>query len=102
MSTKRKWTKEEEELLVKTVKANFHNLTSAFEEVANSTGRSKKAVRLHWYNKTRLTSTCFVAVSQDTKMRNSKNYVPNCGHTKTPSTSNKTLWEKLKALLEWK
>lgn len=98
----KKWTKEEEELLVKTVKANFHNLAEAFREVASQTGRSEKAVTLHWYRKTRLSATCFVAVSQESKMNNSKNYVPECGHTKTPSASNKPIWEKIKSLLGWR
>lgn len=102
MSTKRKWTKEEEELLVKTVKANFHNLAEAFRKVSEQTGRSKDAVCHHWYYKTRLNSTCFIAISKDNKMHNGKNYVPDCGHNTSPTTSNKTLWGKIKALLGYK
>lgn len=98
----KKWTKEEEELLVKTVKANFHNLSKAFREVANQIGRSEYAVTLHWYRKTRLSATCFVAVSQESKIPNGKNYVPECGHTKTPNTSTKSLWERIKKLLKLK
>lgn len=98
----KKWTKEEEEFLVKTVKANFHNLSKAFREVASLIGRSEWAVAHRWYRKTRFSATCFVAVSQESKMNNSKNYVPECGHTKTPGTSNKTLWERIKRILKLK
>lgn len=98
----KKWTKEEEEFLVKTVKANFHNLSKAFREVASLIGRSEYAVALHWYRKTRLSATCFVAVSQRSKMSNGKNYVPECGHVNSPTSSNKSLWERIKRLLKLK
>lgn len=41
-------------------------------------------------------------ISQGKEFKNGKNYVPDCGHINPPTTSNKTLWEKLKALLGWK
>lgn len=102
MSTKKRWTKEEEEILVQAVKANPHNLSKAFREVAEKLGRTETAVNIQWYTKIRSRSICFVTVSQDKKFKNGKNYVPECGHINSPTPSNKTLWEKLKALLEWK
>lgn len=102
MSTKKKWTKEEEEILVQAVKANPHNLSKTFREVAEKLGRTEVAVRLQWYTKIKSRSICFVTVSQGKKFKNGKNYVPECGHINSPTPSNKTLWEKLKALLEWK
>lgn len=102
MTTKKKWTKEEEEILVQAVKANPHNLSKAFREVAEKLGKTESAVSKQWYNNTRVNSVCFVIVSQGKKFKNGKNYVPNCGHVKSPTSSNKTLWKKLKALLGWK
>lgn len=102
MSTRRKWTKEEEEILVQAVKANPHNLCKAFREAAERLHRTKSAVKIQWYTKTRVNSFCFVTVSQDKEFKNGKNYVPDCGHINSPAPSNKTLWEKLKALLGWK
>lgn len=102
MNTKKKWTKEEEEILVQAVKANPHNLSKTFREVAKKLGRTEVAVNLQWYTKIRSRSICFVTVSQGKKFKNGKNYVPECGHINSPTPSNKTLWEKLKALLEWK
>jgi hypothetical protein len=102
MSTRRKWTKEEEVILVQAVKANPHNLSKAFREVAEKLDRTDRAVSHQWYNKTRINSVCFITVSQNKKLKNGKNYVPNCRHNNPPTTSNKTLWEKLKTLLKWK
>lgn len=102
MITRKRWTKEEEEILVQAVKANPHNLSKAFREVAAQLDRTEAAVSRQWYTKTRLNSICFVTVSQGTEFKNGKNYVPMSGHTNTPSASNKTLWGKLKALLGWK
>lgn len=39
MTTRKRWTKEEEEILVQAVKANPHNLSKAFREVAEKLGR---------------------------------------------------------------
>ena len=102
MSTKKRWTEEEEKILVQAVKANPHNLSKAFREVAKKLGRTEGAVNIQWYTKIRSRSICFVTVSQGKKFKNGKNYVPECGHINSPTPSNKTLWEKLKALLEWK
>lgn len=102
MSIKRKWTKREEEILVQAVKANPHNLSRAFRIAAIKLDRTAGAVKIQWYTKTRTNSFCFVTISQDKEFKNGKNYVPMSRHTKTPNVSNKTLWEKLKALLGWR
>lgn len=102
MSTKKRWTKEEEKILVQAVKANPHNLSKAFREVAEKLGRTERAISGQWYTKTRVNSLCFVTVSQGKEFKNGKNYVPDCGHVNSPTPSSKTLWEKLKVLLGWK
>ena len=102
MSTKKRWTEEEEKIKVKAMKANQHKITKTFRKVAKKLGRTEAAVSIQWYTKTRNSSVCFVTISQGKKFKNGKNYVPNCKHINSPTPSNKTLWEKLKALLEWK
>jgi aspartyl aminopeptidase len=102
MKRKNGWTKEEEEILVQAIKANPQNLREAFREVAIKLDRSVDAVKQRWYTKTRLTSVCFITVSQETKFKNGKHFVPNSGHVNSPDTSNKPLWARIKALLGWK
>ena len=74
MSTKKKWTEEEEEILVQAVKANPHNLSKTFREIAEKLDRTEVAVKIQWYTKTRSRSICFVTVSQGKKFKNGKNY----------------------------
>lgn len=52
--TNRKWTNEENEVLLRYVKANVNNLNRSFYMVAEhlteaGTPRTKKAVAAHWY-----------------------------------------------------
>lgn len=90
---------EEEEIIVKAIKANPHNLSEAFREAAKKLGRTENAVSYRWYTKTRLNSVCFITVSQSKEFKNGKNYIPNSGHINSPTSLSKTLWEKIKTLL---
>lgn len=47
--TNRKWTKEEEDILVQAVQANPHNLKQCFREVSKKIGRSESGITYHWY-----------------------------------------------------
>jgi hypothetical protein len=101
MSTKRKWTKEEEEILVQAVKANPHNLAKAFREAAEQLGRTEGSVEIRWYGKLKKTSLCFVTISSNKQLKNGKNYDSELGHTNTPTKTSKTLWGKIKTLFNW-
>lgn len=50
--TNRKWTEEEEELLLRQVRAFPQNLKKCFLIVSEITDRSPKAVTAHWYTVT--------------------------------------------------
>lgn len=101
MSTKKRWTKEEEEILVQAVKANPHNLAKTFREVAEQLGRTEGSVEFRWYDKLKKASLCFVTISSNNQLRNGKNYDSELGHTNTPTKTSKTLWEKIKTLFNW-
>lgn len=50
MSTKRRWTNDEEQVIISKVKANPNNLQKAFREASlELQGRTANAIRLHWY-----------------------------------------------------
>lgn len=102
MTTKKKWTKEEENILSQAVKANPQNLCKAFKEAAEKLDRTEGAIKLRWYTKTKHNSICFITISQEKKIKNGKTYNPDSKHINSPTSSNKTLWVKLKALLGWK
>ena len=102
MSTRKRWTNEEDEMLVQAIKANPHNLHVAFNLVAVKTGRTKDTVRIRWYEVVRHKSYCFLTISRDKKMYNSKTYSPESGHTKAPKETSISLWRRIKVALGWK
>ena len=71
----RKWTAEEEDKLLRQVRAFPQNLTRCFLIVSESIGRSPQAVANHWYTvvSKKPDSTCFFIVSPKHASRNKKN-----------------------------
>ena len=97
MTARKRWTKEEEEILVQAVKANPHNLEEAFRKVAKEIGRTQNAVHHKWYIKMKHNSRCFITISSEKQMINGKNYTNR--NSSSPVDTIKTLWEKLKNLI---
>lgn len=96
---KRRWTDEEDKILVQAIKRYPHNLSWAFRKVAKETDRTESAVSYRWYNVTRLKSICFISYSQEEQLVNSKNYVSASGHKGKPNTVKSSLWKKILLLL---
>lgn len=71
----RKWTAEEEDRLLRQVRAFPQNLTKCFLIVSESIGRSPQAVANHWYTvvSKKPDSTCFFTTSPKHASRNRKN-----------------------------
>lgn len=53
MSARRKWTSNEEQVIISKIKANPSNLQRAFREASSELDRSPTAIELHWYIKTK-------------------------------------------------
>ena len=51
MSTLRRWTNDEEQVVISKVKANPNNLSKAFREASLEIGKSANNIRQHWYIK---------------------------------------------------
>ena len=49
MANNKKWTKEEEEILVQAIQANPHNISEALRTANATINRSFKACQFHWY-----------------------------------------------------
>lgn len=71
----RKWTAEEEDKLLRQVRAFPQNLTRCFLIVSESIGRTPQAVANHWYTvvSKKPDSTCFFIASPKHVSRNRKN-----------------------------
>ena len=91
MSTKKRWTKEEDEILVQAIKANPHNLSKAFREVSLKLERTETAINYRWYYVLKNKSVCFMTVSPNKTLSNGK-ISTNNKVDKTP----KTFWQKIK------
>lgn len=79
MSRGRKWTKEDEEILVQAIKANPYNITDACRSVSYQLDRSIRACYMHWYlvlspkHNTAKTGVSFIAVTTNSCYINRKN-----------------------------
>lgn len=51
MNTKRRWTNDEEQVIISKVKANPNNLAKAFREASLEIGRTVAAIEQYWYIK---------------------------------------------------
>lgn len=73
--TNRKWTEEEENLLIRQVRAFPQNLNKCFLMVAQNIDRTPSAVAGHWYTvvSKKPDSTCFFTASSKHVSRNRKN-----------------------------
>ena len=53
MRTLKRWTSDEEQVIISHVKANPNNLRKAFREASFEIGRSADCIKQHWYTKKR-------------------------------------------------
>lgn len=51
MSTRRRWTDDEEQVVISKVKANPNNLLKAFREASLEINRSAYSIKIRWYIK---------------------------------------------------
>lgn len=51
MSTHKRWTNDEDKVIISKVKANPNNLSKAFREASSEIDRSENCIRQHWYIK---------------------------------------------------
>lgn len=101
MTTKKRWTDEENNILVQAITANPHNIKKACRYAATKLeGRTPKACELHWYqviapvNNTTKFGVSFLAVGPKTIYKNRKN-----SGNSTVKPEKNTLWARIKKLI---
>lgn len=95
MVTRKRWTQQEERVLLNQVSRSPQNLQKAFEVAAEILGRTRAACEFRWYYilKHRENSVAFTLVSNKIATKNSKVG----GVTKKIK---KSLWDKIKELFK--
>lgn len=90
----KRWTEEEEQRLIRQVKAYPQNLSKCFLIVSEVINRNPKAIASHWYNVTskRNDVLCFFTASSKHISKNRKNGV---GVNNTPN-----IWQRLLAIIK--
>ena len=89
--TWKKWTKEDESIVLREIKKSPNNLKSAFRRAADKTGRTEHSVSIQWYRKLSKSSTVFMLVGQNTVNNNRKN-------SKNNSKIKTSIWTIIKKL----
>lgn len=71
----KRWTEDEEKVILAQVKANPQNLTRAFKLAAIKLGRTESSCSKHWYEalSKKDTNTCFLLLSKSRYKKNRKN-----------------------------
>lgn len=91
--TNRKWTEEEDNRLLRQVKAFPQNLNKCFLIVSEEIGRAPGAVANHWYTvvSKKPDSVCFFTASPKHVSRNRKNG--------KGVESNRSIWQRLMSVI---
>lgn len=72
MSQRRRWTSEEEQVLLSQVRQNPGNLAKAFRATSEIIGRNPHSIEQRWYGKVRHSEAVFMTISANAMSANSK------------------------------
>lgn len=104
MARSKKWTNEEDKVLVQLIEKYPHNLNKAFLMASGKLERTKSACQFRWYqhlgnpNSPKHSSVCFTILSKRKQMVDRKNYIE--GRSKRKPKNNKvSIWKKILNLL---
>lgn len=107
MARCKKWTKEEDKILVQAIKASPHNKWDAFKKASiKLEGRTIESCRNRWYYQLSneyskyYVGSLFTLIGHSSRLDNRTFYKESC-HV-TPTKSPKSLWDKIKKLLKLK
>lgn len=104
MKQYKRWTKEEDEILVQALKANPHNKAKVFKLVATKINRTVGAISYRWYNylsnpySKHYVGCMFTMLGHTSKMDN-RTISREPYHT-IPKPIKKGIWNKIKKLLK--
>lgn len=98
MTIKRRFTKEEDNLILSTVAENPHNLSKCFREIAIKINRDPKSIENRWYHylskkdSNDKTNTVFITVGKKSVNYNRKTAMEN---TQQPEKQRSGIWKTI-------
>lgn len=104
MKTRKRWTDEEDKVLVQLIEEYPQNLSNCFIMASERLERTKEACEFRWYgilsNPThpKYIGTAFMAISKKRRSTNRKNHMTNISKY-TPIKNKVSIWNKLLKLL---
>lgn len=94
MANNKKWSNDEEEVVISCVKESPENLKEAFTKASTMINRTPSAITTRWYdtisNNADKHSTCFMCISKRKYARNRKNVKKDI-----PAHTNNSIWGRL-------
>lgn len=99
MSNVRKWTNEEDKVLVQLIEENPHNLSKCFLAASVSLNRTPSACTFRWYGvlsnpeSPKYVGTSIITMSKNRRARNRKNYYEGC--KQSPVRSSRKIWSQI-------
>ena len=103
----KRWTAEEDKIVIQAVKENFENLSNGFRKASKKLDRTTPAIHYRWYyelsnpeSKHYIGSTCFLGFGINKHYSNRKNYYNSV--KVTPVKQSKSLWNKILNILHIK
>lgn len=100
MTKKRKWTTEEEQVLVDQISKSANNIKEAFVKTSKLIDRTEAACMWHWYmvvSKRKNSSVCFATIGYKTRNINRK--VVRANTTDNTEVTTISWWKKVIKLL---
>lgn len=100
MTKKRKWTTEEEQVLVDQITKSANNIKEAFVKTSKLIDRTEAACMYHWYmviSKRKDSSVCFATIGYKTRNINRK--VVRANTTDNTEVTTVSWWRKVIKLL---
>lgn len=103
----RRWTSEEDQILVQLIQEHPHNKTNAFRLASVRLNRTEGACLFRWYGvlsnpeSSRYVGTAFLVISRKSKLDNRTCYIDD-RNTIHPNKSGLTIWNKIMRLFKRK
>lgn len=97
MTPRRRWTNEEEQVLIDQVRINPSNLSRAFRNASNIIGRSPHSCEQRWYGKVRHSEAVFMTISANNTISTNQKNVYNGTNDNTQNSP--SIWQRFLGFL---